>query len=89
MFDVQYGHSLVVNPAGEILAEADENEATIYADIGKSTPFPFFPHLFLPKKLCWTGTDKSKDIDMLEKTRSGIPVTVQRRFDVYPDVAKA
>jgi omega-amidase len=31
------------------------------------------------------------DVDptVLEKARAGIPVTVQRRFDVYPDVSKA
>ncbi|CAE6516675.1 unnamed protein product [Rhizoctonia solani] len=27
------------------------------------------------------------DPEMMRKTRSGIPVTVQRRFDVYPDVS--
>lgn len=26
--------------------------------------------------------------DVLESTRAGIPVTVQRRFDVYPDVSR-
>lgn len=34
--DQQYGHSLVVNPLGEIIAEADENGATVIADIGMS-----------------------------------------------------
>ena len=24
----------------------------------------------------------------IEETRKGIPVTVQRRFDVYPDISK-
>ena len=33
-----YGHSMVVNPLGEVLCEADENEAILYADIGKSEP---------------------------------------------------
>ena len=27
------------------------------------------------------------DPTLLEKARAGIPVTVQRRFDVYPDVS--
>jgi len=26
--------------------------------------------------------------DVLDSTRAGIPVTVQRRFDVYPDVSR-
>lgn len=33
--DLQYGHSLVVNPLGEIVAEADEHGATVIANIGK------------------------------------------------------
>lgn len=57
-----YGHSLVVNPLGEIIAEADENGATVIADI---------------------------DTDLLATTRRNLPVTIQRRFDVYPDVSAA
>lgn len=30
-----WGHSMVVNPLGEVLCEADENEAIVYADIGE------------------------------------------------------
>jgi predicted amidohydrolase len=30
----QYGHSSVVNPLGDVIAEADEKEAIVYADIG-------------------------------------------------------
>ncbi|KAJ9104780.1 hypothetical protein QFC19_003921 [Naganishia cerealis] len=47
---------------GEVLAEADEHEAIVYADI---------------------------DPEFLAATRRGLPVTVQRRFDVYPDISKA
>ncbi|GHJ85835.1 hypothetical protein NliqN6_2237 [Naganishia liquefaciens] len=57
-----YGHSSVVSPAGQVLAEADEHEAIVYADI---------------------------DPEFLAQTRRGLPVTIQRRFDVYPDVSKA
>ncbi|BEJ18087.1 hypothetical protein CspHIS471_0703640 [Cutaneotrichosporon sp. HIS471] len=56
-----YGHSSIVDPLGNVLAEADEKEAIVYADI---------------------------DTDLLATTRRNLPVTVQRRFDVYPDVAK-
>ncbi|KAK4686716.1 omega-amidase, partial [Tremellales sp. Uapishka_1] len=55
-----YGHSSIVNPLGEVLVEADEHEAVLYADI---------------------------DTQLLATTRRNLPVTVQRRFDVYPDVA--
>jgi omega-amidase len=56
-----WGHSMVVDPMGGILAEAGDAEEIIYADI---------------------------DPQVLQDTRAGIPVTTQRRFDVYPDVAK-
>lgn len=55
-----YGHSMVVNPLGEVIDEADEHAATIYADI---------------------------DPELLATTRRNLPVTVQRRFGVYPDVS--
>ncbi|RSH92664.1 hypothetical protein EHS25_008109 [Saitozyma podzolica] len=56
-----YGHSMVVNPLGDVLVEADEHEAILYADI---------------------------DTELLATTRRNLPVTIQRRFDVYPDVSK-
>jgi omega-amidase len=51
---------MIVNPTGQVIAEAAEHEEIIYADI---------------------------DPKFLEETRAGIPVTTQRRFDVYPDVS--
>lgn len=66
-----YGHSSVVDPLGNVVAEADEKEATIYVDIGG-----------------WGDTAPlTPDPEMLATTRRNLPVTVQRRFDVYPDVA--
>lgn len=56
-----WGHSMVVDPMGQILCEAAENEEIIYATIKP---------------------------DSLMSTRKAIPVTVQRRFDVYPDVSR-
>ncbi|KAK7693057.1 hypothetical protein QCA50_002622 [Cerrena zonata] len=56
-----WGHSMVVDPMGKILAEADTEEDIIYAKI---------------------------DPTVFNEARSGIPVTTQRRFDVYPDVSK-
>ena len=57
-----WGHSMVVDPMGRVLAEADEGEEIIYAQI---------------------------EPEVLQSTRAGIPVTVQRRFDVYPDVSQS
>lgn len=56
-----WGHSMVVDPMGRILAEAGEGEEIIYATV---------------------------DPEVFSSTRAGIPVTTQRRFDVYADVSK-
>lgn len=56
-----WGHSMVVDPMGQVIGEAKEGEEIIYADI---------------------------EPRVLQDARRGIPVTVQRRFDVYPDVSK-
>ncbi|KAJ7109110.1 carbon-nitrogen hydrolase [Mycena epipterygia] len=56
-----WGHSMVVDPMANVLAEAADGEEVIYADI---------------------------DSALMDSARAGIPVTVQRRFDVYPDVSR-
>lgn len=55
-----YGHSLVVDPMGKIIAEAGEGEEIVFAEL---------------------------DPELLPKSRSGIPVTKQRRFDIYEDIS--
>jgi len=62
---------------GKVLVEAGEGPETetIYADIGMST---------LSIRLRWMLII---DTDMLAETRRNLPVTIQRRFDVYPDVS--
>lgn len=56
-----YGHSLIVDPMGQIIEEAGEDECIMYADI---------------------------DLDQVNEARSSIPLGSQKRFDVYPDIAK-
>ncbi|KAI9456248.1 carbon-nitrogen hydrolase [Lactarius psammicola] len=56
-----WGHSLVVDPMGSKLVEAEDGETILYTRIDPKT---------------------------FNDARAGIPVTVQRRFDVYPDVSK-
>jgi len=56
-----WGHSLVVDPMGSKLVEAEDGETILHTRI---------------------------DPKILQDARAGIPVTVQRRFDVYPDVSK-
>ncbi|KAI6150882.1 carbon-nitrogen hydrolase [Pisolithus tinctorius] len=57
-----WGHSMVVDPFGKILAEAEEGQGVVQVSI---------------------------DPTVLYEARAGIPVTTQRRFDVYPDVSSA
>lgn len=57
-----YGHSLVVDPNGKIVAEAGEGEEVLYAEL---------------------------DHTLLPAARTGIPVSFQRRFDIYDDVTKS
>jgi len=56
-----WGHSMVVDPMGAKLVEADADEAIVQTRI---------------------------DPDKLKEARAWIPVTTQRRFDVYSDVSK-
>lgn len=77
----QYGHSSVVAPNGDVLAEADEHPTIVYADIGEYTHCN--TRRILESDICTCETDTQ----LLASTRSGLPVTVQRRFDVYPNVA--
>lgn len=57
-----YGHSLVVDPNGNIIAEAGEGEEIVIAEL---------------------------DPEFIKKTRAGIPITTQRRFDIYGDYTKS
>ncbi|KIY50224.1 carbon-nitrogen hydrolase [Fistulina hepatica ATCC 64428] len=56
-----WGHSMVVDPMGNILSEATETESISYVNI---------------------------DPTVFNEARAGIPVTKQRRYDVYPDLSK-
>lgn len=60
-----------------MLSEGGEGEEILYAEIG------MWLSLFYGVDLGNKDTDPS----VMEETRAGIPVTVQRRFDVYKDVA--
>lgn len=51
-----YGHSMVVNPWGTVVAELDETASTLLTEI---------------------------DLDVVESTRSSIPILKQKRNDIY------
>ncbi|KAF3939834.1 Beta-ureidopropionase [Dactylella cylindrospora] len=55
-----WGHSMVVDPNGEVLQELEDSEGLVLADL---------------------------DAGRIDEVRRSIPVTTQRRFDVYKDVA--
>jgi len=55
-----WGHSLIVDPMGSKLIEAEDGETILHTRIDPKT---------------------------FDDARAGIPVTIQRRFDVYPDVS--
>ncbi|ODQ78393.1 hypothetical protein BABINDRAFT_168139 [Babjeviella inositovora NRRL Y-12698] len=55
-----YGHSLVVDPFGKIIAEAGEGEQTVFCEL---------------------------DPEVIHMARESIPVSLQRRFDVYDDIS--
>jgi omega-amidase len=59
---VAWGHSMVVNPWGEVLTKADENPTIIYADI---------------------------DLNRLDEIRQQIPITKQKRNDLYEVIDKS
>lgn len=56
-----YGHSMVVDPSGNVLGELDHDEDILYAELKK---------------------------DVVEEARRNIPISIQRRFDIYNDVSK-
>lgn len=93
---------MVVNPLGEVMVEADENEAILYADIGEYTPSidsslvnecaaravnklrrGSAGQYYSTRK----GSADAPDTELLATTRRNLPVTIQRRFDVYADVS--
>lgn len=55
-----YGHSMVVDPNGDVVVEAGHNEQIVYAELDPSV---------------------EKD------ARTAIPLSTQRRFDIYHDVS--
>ena len=64
---------------GTVLAEAGHEEEIIHVRIGKPSLFTHTPRTEIVYPF--------PDPQVFEEARAGIPVTTQRRFDVYPDVS--
>lgn len=62
-----------------MLAEAGHEEEIIHVRIGNCSLVTHMPRT----ELFYTFPDPQ----VFEEARAGIPVTTQRRFDVYPDVS--
>ena len=65
---------------GRILVEAEEEEDIVFCKISMACCYLAFLSLYLRAP---------SEPKTLEEARAGIPVTTQRRFDVYPDVSAA
>lgn len=62
---------------GHVVSEAQEGEETLYVDIGG---FSF-------SLMSYNDIKMPSDPKVFNDARGSIPVTTQRRFDVYPDVS--
>ena len=67
---------------GKVLAEAGHDEDVIFVHIGKPRNWVLYHTMWL------TEVGNDTDPKAMEDARAGIPVTTQRRFEVYPDVSK-
>ncbi|KAG5979707.1 hypothetical protein E4U55_004846 [Claviceps digitariae] len=68
-----WGHSMVVDPMARVLVEADEAETEAGTGTGTGTE---------------TIVQAELEPEVLAETRRNIPLGMQRRFDVYPDVSE-
>lgn len=80
---VAWGHSTAVSPWGEVIAKTDEKESIVYVDIGNTSfhPFPSVSPFLSPTFSC-------SDLEYLQQVRAQVPITKQRRSDVYEIVQK-
>lgn len=80
---IAWGHTMVVDPWGKVIATAQESEEIIVTDLGKSKKLSnknifskiFFSFLIL-------------DTSLVQKVREQIPVSKQRRLDLYETNSK-
>lgn len=75
---------MLVDPTGKVQVELDEKEGIAYGHVGGC-------RVAMPSRLSISDVRHLKlgsaDVDLINKTRRGVPISVQRRFDCYPDVS--
>lgn len=64
-----------------MIAETEHDEDIVYARVGKYQDSQ-------DSRRVGALTENMTDPKTFEEARAGIPVSTQRRFDVYPDVSK-
>lgn len=78
---------MLVEPTGKVQTELDEKEGIAFGEIGTLISLETVPPRYQSQAKELT-TREYLDVDLINKTRSGIPITVQRRFDCYTSVSK-
>jgi hypothetical protein len=76
----------VISCRGKFVTQLEEKEGVAFADIGKKISHSIVIASF---PLWLTHSYREPDMSVINKARAAIPVTVQRRFDVYDDVAES
>lgn len=73
---------MLVDPTGKVQTELDEQEGIAFGEIGKLIALAQASDTKIAEVTVHT------DVDLINKTRKGIPISVQRRFDCYTSVQK-
>jgi len=87
---VAWGHSMVVDPWGKIVKEANEKDMDLYVDLGKYDLY--YPQLIFP--FCLKTSFilnillfiKCIDFTLRENIKQQIPTGSQRRTDIYDTI---
>lgn len=82
---VAWGHSMVVDPWGKVIAEAKENEEIVYANIGNEI---LLIHFIVFIMVTLLSLILVLDIGLVDAVRSQIPTFSQRRTDIYDTIKK-
>lgn len=80
---VVYGHSMVIDPTGKILAQAGTPEEIVFQEIGKSISKLCTSNKLSILKLMTMLNVVSVDLRVAQKIRKELPLFAARRADVH------